>query len=669
MTAALILRIALPTPLRRLFDYLPPIDAQSIDFKSLKRGVRIQVPFQSRTLVGILIEVSDQSTVPYGKLKPALAILDDTPVINDDVYKLCLWAAEYYHYSLGEVLLNALPTIIRQGKPASVKPAKNKPDQHLSAQRLTLNVGQSAAVDTISQSLSSFKTFLLDGVTGSGKTEVYLCVIEELIKQNKQVLVLVPEISLTPQTVARFRQRFQCDVAVMHSGLNDKERLRAWLQASSGAASIVIGTRSAIFTPFANLGLIIVDEEHDTSFKQQDRFRYHARDLAIMRGNHMQIPIVLGSATPSLESLLNVKRKRYHYINLPERAGNAAMPQFEIVDLRVNHQDEGLSHSLMQTIKKHLAANNQVMLFLNRRGYAPVLYCSECAWIAECKRCDARMVYHHKPIRLKCHHCDAQKSIPTHCEQCQKNTLQPIGLGTQRLEQVLKTAFTDVPIIRLDRDNTRKKNALNELLEQVHATPKAILLGTQMLAKGHHFPNVTLVGIIDADSGLFSADFRAAEQMGQLLIQVAGRAGRADKPGTVVIQTRHPNHTLLQTLIQQGYSAFSQAILLEREAAEMPPFAYFAVFRAESFAEKTATQFLSTVKRLGESLTDAVSVLGPVPALMAKRKGLFCQQLLIRAERRSSLQNFLKGLMVQIEKIPGSSPVKWALDVDPMEVI
>lgn len=663
----IILRVALPTPLRRQFDYLPP---QDVDCNSLIPGIRVMVPFQSRTLTGIVVSIEKSSAVSYDKLKRALEQLDEQPIFSDDVYRLCQWAAEYYHYSLGEVFASALPTLLRKGKPAQVKIKKSKiaTEAEVKEQPLLLNAEQQDAVTSIIANDASFKVFLLDGVTGSGKTEVYLQVITENLKNDKQVLVLVPEISLTPQTIERFRARFSEPVVALHSSLTDQERLRAWMAAKSGEAKIVIGTRSAIFTPFAKLGLIIVDEEHDSSFKQQDRFRYHARDLAIMRANINQIPIVLGSATPSLESLLNVKRSRYASLLLSERAGDAKLPTYQLLDLRQASVEEGLSAELVKIMQEHLELDNQVMLFLNRRGFAPVLYCTQCAWIAECKRCDARMVHHRSPPRLQCHHCDARSRIPEKCQKCGEISLQPVGVGTQRLEQTLAKCFPNVPLIRVDRDSTRRKGEMQNLLDQIHTQKKAILLGTQMLAKGHHFPQVTLVGIVDADGGLFSADFRAAEQMGQLLMQVAGRAGRAEKAGTVVIQTRHPEHFLLQTLIQKGYQTFAQTLLSERETAVLPPFSYFAVFRAEAYAEKNASNFLAAIKEMLPESLNALTVLGPVPALLAKRKGLHCQHLLVKTNKRSVLQNALKNILHKLEGLAASHSVKWVLDVDPVEV-
>lgn len=672
MTQKIFLRLALPTPLRRLFDYLPP---QDVDSSALIPGIRVRVPFQSRTLIGVLIDLVQETSVPYGKLKCALELLDERPIITADIFTLCQWASDYYHYSLGEVLSSAMPALLRKGKPDAVKikksslaDARSQP-AHADSIPLTLNTSQQKAVDVICASKGVFRVFLLDGVTGSGKTEVYLRAMTEMLNEEKQVLVLVPEISLTPQTIDRFRARFSVPIVALHSNLSDQERLQAWLAARSGTAKIVIGTRSAIFTPFANLGLIIVDEEHDNSFKQQDRFRYHARDLAIMRASINSIPIVLGSATPSLESLLNVKRNRYECLSLPLRAGDAELPQYQMIDLRHTSAIEGLSDSLLKAMHQQLDQGNQVLLFLNRRGFAPVLYCTECTWIAGCKRCDARMVYHRTPSRLECHLCDARSSLPDRCGQCGGSALQPVGLGTQRLEQMLESHFPGIPIIRVDRDTTRRKGSMQILLDQINEQKKAILLGTQMLAKGHHFPQVTLVGVIDADSGLFSADFRAAEQMGQLLLQVAGRAGRAEKRGSVLIQTRHPDHPLLLSLIQEGYPHFSQALLAEREQAILPPFSYFAVFRAEAYSEQSANAFLTSIRAMCPAATDSITVLGPVSALTPKRKGLHCQCLLVKSNRRSSLQQFLKNMLQQIEKLAVNQPVKWILDVDPVEVV
>lgn len=659
-----ILRLALPTPLRRLFDYLPP---EGIDNNTLIPGVRVRVPFQSRELVGVLVGVEKTSSLPYGKLKRALSVLDSESLFSEELFKLCQWASDYYHYSLGEVLASALPATLRKGEAAFVKNKREKAHEVFDTPH-ALNEAQQNAVNEMIAAEGGFKTFLLDGVTGSGKTEVYLQAITSVLQKGKQALLLVPEISLTPQTIHRFRSRFREPVVTLHSALSAKERLRAWLAARSGEAKIVIGTRSAIFTPMANLGLMIVDEEHDTSFKQQDRFRYHARDLAVMRAHLQGLPVVLGSATPSLESLVNVKRGRYSALHLPMRAGEAKKPTFELIDIRVADVDQGLSQTLIKAMHAHLAQGNQVMLFLNRRGYAPVLYCPECSWIAGCDHCDARMVYHQSPPRLQCHHCDKQSKIPLVCEECGVENLQPIGLGTQRLENALTKCFPDVPIIRIDRDTTRRKGSMQDLLAQIHEQKSAILLGTQMLAKGHHFPQVTLVGIVDADSGLFSSDFRAAEQMGQLLLQVAGRAGREEKQGEVLIQTRHPTHPLLQQLIKEGYAAFAESLLIEREAAHLPPYSYFAVFRAEAYRQEKAADFLLNIKQMLEQITSRLTILGPVQALMAKRRGLHCEHLIIKAPTRHYLQEGLTQVLAQLEQHVNKTSVKWVLDVDPIDI-
>ncbi len=653
------LQVAVPTALRQLFDYLPP---EGIDPQTLIPGQRVKIPFQARTLVGILMAINKNSSLPYEKLKRAVAVLDTEPLLPSDLLTLCQWAADYYHHALGDIFTHALPVGLRKRKG---RPGALPKEQAISEDALALNAEQSQAVTAITSALGRFQPFLLEGVTGSGKTEVYLQAIAEVLAKGQQVLVLVPEISLTPQTLARFQARFKGPVAMLHSSLVESERLAVWLGALQNKVQLVIGTRSAIFTPFANLGLIVVDEEHDSSFKQQDRFRYHARDLAVKRASLLNIPIVLGSATPALESLLNAARGRYQLLVLKERAGNANLPQFRWVDLRNETLEAGLSQTLLNSIQEQLTLGNQVMLFLNRRGFSPVWYCAACAWIANCERCDARMVYHREAKQIRCHHCDARKPIPKTCPSCHAADLQPVGVGTQRLEETLAQHFKGVPIIRLDRDTTRLKGSMTDLLASIQHEQKAIILGTQMIAKGHHFPRVTLVGIIDADGGLFSADYRAVEQMGQLLLQVAGRAGRADQAGTVIVQTRHPDHPMLQTLIHEGYPAFANLLLAERQTVCLPPYTYFAAIRAEGYSAADAERFLKELKR--KLSHQQIDLLGPVAATMAKRKGFFCQQLIFRCEHRSLLQQHLKHVMQYLEKLPRSK-VKWALDVDPYNV-
>lgn len=661
-----ILRVALPVPKRSFFDYLLP---EALDYTKIIPGARVRVPFQSRTLVGIIQAIVETSEVPLKKIKQVIEVIDDEPILPKDVMQLCAWAADYYHYALGEVMHQAMPLFLRQGKPYSFTQTKKISAQNNKSQALALNEHQEKAVRAICESNQKFQTFLLDGVTGSGKTEVYFHVMHDLLLSGKQVLVLVPEINLTPQTLARFKSRFDVPIAALHSGLSDKDRMLTWQSAKEGDAQIVIGTRSAIFTPFKNLALIIVDEEHDHSFKQQDRFRYQARDLAVMRASMNHIPIVLGSATPSLETLWNVKRGRYKHLILTERAGNASLPDFIRVNIRHQKTKHGLSEPLLQAMEKTLEANQQVMLFLNRRGFAPVLLCQACAHIMSCNRCDGRLIYHEKPLHLACHRCDRQINYPKQCPSCQKTKFEAIGLGTQRLENFLEKHFQGIPLIRVDRDSTKRKNSLNELLTQIASEPRAILIGTQMLAKGHHFPRVATVGIVDADGGLFSAAFRATEHMGQLITQVAGRAGRVDQTGKVYIQTRYPDHPLLNLLLDENYRAFSEHIMAERKAAQFPPFSHFALCKAESHTTEKADNFLMQVKTICKPQGQAIMLQGPIDAMTPKKKGLHCRHLLIQSNNRTALQTFLKSMIKTIETFPARHLVKWVLDVDPIEVM
>ncbi|MGB5260147.1 MAG: primosomal protein N', partial [Gammaproteobacteria bacterium] len=578
-----LLRVAVPTPLHRSFDYLPPIGT---DCSSLPAGLRVRVPFGRRQVVGILLEVTSDSGIAREKLKHAVAVLDSKPVIGTDVMAMVLWASAYYHCPIGEAMAAALPVLLRRGEspdavditawrltaagrdldltslaratrqatviallqqhadglareaidtPASVlraladkgwiesftPTAKDiaRPFAAKAEAQHTLNPAQQQAVETMQASLGRFQPWLLEGVTGSGKTEVYLQLVESVLARQQQVLILVPEIGLTPQLVARFRRRFPVPLALLHSGLGERERLAAWQQARSGAAPVVIGTRSAVFTPLARPGLLVVDEEHDASLKQQDGFRYSARDLAVWRARHLDLPVVLGSATPSLESLFNVAQGRYRHCTLPERTGGARMPTFKVLDIRHQPLEDGLSYPLLDAIGRHLDANGQVLLFLNRRGYAPTLMCYDCDWVAECRRCDARLTWHQADGRLHCHHCGSQRPVDKTCPQCGGQELHPVGQGTERVEQAMAERFPDIERIRIDRDTTRRKGQLDALLGRARNGERQLLLGTQMLAKGHHFPNVTLVAILDADHGLFSTDFRASERMAQLIIQ------------------------------------------------------------------------------------------------------------------------------------------------------
>ncbi|MEJ2360986.1 MAG: primosomal protein N' [Gammaproteobacteria bacterium] len=731
MPKASFIQVAVPTPLRQTFTYLPG----PVDTSAPLVGRRVLVPFGRRKLVGVVTTTREQTDQPRHRLKPIQQWLDSQPLWPDELWQMLVWAARYYQHPLGEVLQTAMPVLLRQGKPAQAATEKiwllteagkeitaddvrRAPRQWALLQLLkqhpqglrqhhilqadpahadalkrlqqkawvrdediaitpatpvgsatpgpALNPQQEDAVRSVKAAFGQYQAFLLEGVTGSGKTEVYLQLIAACIAEGKQALVLVPEIGLTPQMIQRFEKRLACPIAVLHSGLNDSERLAAWLAARDGEVSVVLGTRSAIFTPLRQPGLLIIDEEHDASFKQQDGFRYSARDLAIWRAHHNQLPIVLGSATPSTESLYNVQRERFTLLPLHQRAGSAQPPRLHLLDVRAQPMHEGLSDRLLQLIRQHLDKQNQILLFLNRRGFAPTLMCHDCGWIAKCQRCDSHMTYHQRDRRLRCHHCGAERRAEQTCPQCQGENLLTVGAGTERIEAALQERFQDCEIIRIDRDTTRRRGSLQTLLERIKNGQRQILIGTQMLAKGHHFPNVTLVGILNADQGLHSAEFRAPERMAQLILQVAGRAGRAEQAGEVIIQTHHPDHPLLQTLIVAGYNAFARELLKEREAAALPPFTSMALFRAEAVDRQAPLAYLEQVRRLLQQEGSQVQLFGPMPAPMEKRAGRFRAQLVVLAAQRSRLQQLLAQSLPRIESLK-MSKVRWSIDVDPID--
>ena len=727
-----ILRVAIPAPLRRLFDYLPPRDR---DPTTLVPGIRLRVPFGRGQVIGVLLEVATESEVPAGRLRPVTAVLDRQPLLDGELLELLRWASRYYQHPIGEVIQQALPAALRQGGPARSRgvprfrpteaglqtdPAdlKRAPRQQALLAQLRNHPGglapgqleelgfawrepmkrllerglavreegaclpaprpdpcpgpapnpdQQAAIDAVPD--EGYRAFLLDGVTGSGKTEVYLRLIERTLAAGRQALVLVPEIGLTPQLLQRFRERLATPVAVLHSGLNDSERLCAWLAAGRGEAGVIIGTRSALFTPLARPGLIVVDEEHDLSFKQQDGFRYSARDLALVRARNLGIPVILGSATPSLESLENCRRGRLIRLHLPARAGVAAPPAFHLLDVRGQKLQEGLSAQLLARMGDHLAAGNQTLIFINRRGFAPVLMCHACGWHARCARCDAHLTVHRRSSRLRCHHCGSERPLPPACPDCRSTDLIHMGFGTERVADFLAARFPAVPVLRIDRDTTRRRGALQAMLDQIHAGGAQILVGTQMLAKGHHFPNLTLVALLDADYGLFSADFRAAERLGQLVLQVAGRAGRAEAPGEVLIQTHHPDSPLLRSLLRQDYARYASELLAERRLAELPPCTHLALLRAEAVAADAPLAFLREARQRAEALgTGEVQLFGPMPSPMERRAGRVRAQLLLQAPRRAPLQALLGPWLQILEGLPSGRRVRWSIDVDPLEM-
>jgi primosomal protein N' (replication factor Y) len=526
---------------------------------------------------------------------------------------------------------------------------------------------QHTAVERVSESLGRFGAFVLYGITGSGKTEVYLRIVERALARGERALVLVPEIGLTPQLVARFRERFPLPIAVLHSALTDHERLQAWRAAFSGHARLVLGTRSAVFAPVPDLGVIVVDEEHDASFKQHEGgFRYSARDLAVVRAQQAGVPIVLGSATPALETLHNVSNGRYTRLSLPRRTAQAEPPRVALVDLRVNAVQGGISTPAVQAIERHLRDDGQILVFLNRRGYAPTLLCTACGWIAPCKDCDARLTVHRSAERLRCHHCGADAPLPTRCPQC-GFAVKPVGQGTERIEEVLAQLFPQIPLVRLDRDVVRKRGDMETVMLRMHSGEARILVGTQMVTKGHHFPNVTLVIVLNADQGLFSTDFRAPERLAQTIVQVAGRAGRGTKPGEVLIQTEFPEHPLLLNLLNEGYDGFARVALEERAQAEWPPFSRLAALRDSAPTSEAALQFLTDARGLIRP-PRAVQMRGPVPAAMARRAGRYHAQLLLESADRTALHRFLAEWLPEVEALKSSRRVRWALDVDPIEL-
>ena len=719
-----LLDVAVPAPLRKTFQYLPTDGCAN-----LKPGCRIRVPFGKQKPVGIFIGFSETPTIDESKLRSIIEIIDQEPVLSTSLLQLCNWASGYYHHPIGDVLVNALPVSLRKGVPAYNPPQEltitsigksadlvklgrapkqlellqtlkqsalvkeDIRDRNFKPQIVTAllkkkfvtwqsrvpeipshhvirnynNISPSHRQHSAIKLINRPGTFLLHGITGSGKTEVYLRAIESVLRMSKQALVLVPEIGLTPQTLSRFTDRFDVRIQVIHSGLTNKERLTAWQNAASGTAQIIIGTRSAVFTPLHNPGLLVVDEEHDGSFKQQDGFRYSARDLAVMRGQLEKIPVVLGSATPSLESLHNCQLGKYKLITLPERTAGAKKETYQLLNLRNRELHGGISTELIKQIRDELGKGNQVLVFINRRGFAPVLYCPDCHWIAKCHRCDARLTYHLEQKNLMCHHCGTRTSIFENCGECQSFQLLPLGMGTERVEETLSSIFPTYPVYRIDRDSTRRKGALENVIHKVQSGQPTILVGTQMLAKGHHFPNVTLVAMLDIDAGFFSSDYKATEKTGQLILQVGGRSGREAKQGKVVLQTHFADQPMLQQLIHDGYSVFAESIMMDRKLNGLPPFSFHCVFRAESPQKQTAMQFLEDVSR--ESLSNpSVEMLGPIAPVMEKRAGRFRAQLLFSSRSRNSLHQAVDEKIKAAQLSRFLNRVRWSVDVDPADL-
>ncbi len=533
-------------------------------------------------------------------------------------------------------------------------------------QPLTLNLEQAHTVEQITQSLQTYQCFLIDGVTGSGKTEVYLQIIAKVLALGKQVLVLVPEIGLTPQLLSRFSARFHEQMAVIHSHLNDTERRLAWQQAKDETVKLIIGTRGAIFTPMPNLGLIVIDEEHDASFKQMDRVRYSARDTGLMRAYTANIPIILGSATPSLESLYNSECGKYKRLPLKEKAVSQVPLHYQILDIRNETLHEGLASQTLHIIREHLARQHQVLVFINRRGFSPVLLCHQCGWMADCRACDSHLTLHRSSGKLACHHCGLIQTIPNRCNQCHSPELVPIGAGTQRIYDYLATQFPNTSLLRIDRDETQKKHALNAHLDKINKGEAQLIVGTQMLAKGHHFPKLTLVVVVDADNGFYNQDFRALERFGQLLTQVAGRAGRELDAGQVVIQTHLPQHPLLNLLVQQGYGPFAASLLHLRQQALLPPYSHMAMLRAQSKTMSKVLHFLHAVKQQLHPI--GINLLGPAPAPLARKAHHHRMQLLIQSSSRGHREHALKMMREVISQHKLDKSIEWTIDVDPIDL-
>ncbi|GGC83066.1 primosomal protein N' [Marinobacter halophilus] len=721
MTRPATARIALNRPLRRLFDYLIP------DHLELTPGQRVEVPFGRQTLTGLVVETGVQP--PAGiTLKPVRNILETWPALPEHTFRLLTWASDYYQHPLGECLFTALPPALRKGRPAREKPDERwqtvtaeaalpanahrqvalfntiktapgitssalaqsgfsraqirnlqqkelitevttqqtppiTPEAELPAPMLSEAQQQAAAdfpVDT-----QSFSATLLYGITGSGKTELYLHYLKTHLKADEQALVLVPEINLTPQTLARFRRYFGNRIQVWHSALNDGERLSTWLKIRNGDPVILIGTRSAVLLPFNHLRTIIVDEEHDSSYKQGEGFRYSGRDVAVYRAHLNQCPVILGSATPSLESWHNANQGKYTLIRLEQRAGGATLPQLELLDIRSRPLEAGLSRPALNAIKETLAKGEQALVFVNRRGFAPVVMCFDCGYLEECPRCDTRLTFHRRDRAMRCHHCDFQMAASHTCPKCQSENFKPVGQGTERTEDTLAEQFPEVPVIRVDRDSTQRKGSIQAILKKVNSGEPCILVGTQMLAKGHDFPNVTLVIAVNADGGLFSVDFRAPEQMIQTLLQVSGRAGRGDKPGKVLIQTCHSDHPLLNALCHGNYATIADQLLAERESGQLPPFRAMAILRAEADTMQNSLQLLDTLKPMATS--PGVEIWGPLPAVIARKADRHRAQLVLITDNRKHLNRLLTHLCQYLDqtKLPGST--RWMVDVDPQE--
>lgn len=655
-------KVAVPAPFPFALDYLPGEGAPPAI------GTRVRVPLGKRQVVGVVMESTDEPIDDGIRCKPIESVLDsEEPALPEHSIDLCRWASNYYQHPIGEVVAAALPALLRRTEP--VTPRKRNKKQSLPAadRPPELTTEQAEALAALDSPTQSFAVHLLEGVTGSGKTEIYLRRVQAMLDAGKQCLILVPEIGLTPQLLSRFQARFGEVVGALHSAMSDRDRSDTWMAARQGHCRVLIGTRSAVFAPLPELGLIVVDEEHDASYKQQEGFRYHARDLSIVLAQRHDAQVILGSATPSLESLANVEAGRYRHLTLRSRVHARALPPVQVADLRGVELDKGLSPALIDACDRHLAANGQVLVYLNRRGFAPALLCHDCGWTAACAHCDARLVMHRHRNQLRCHHCGSSASIPATCGNCSGTSLIPVGQGTERIEESLRARFPDARIEVMDSDRSRRAGELDRLLRDFRSRDIDVLVGTQMLTKGHDFEGLTLVCIVDADDALFSTDFRALERLGQSLTQVAGRAGRGLSQGEVLLQTHQPDHPSLQAWLGQGYSSLAAPLLEDRRLARLPPFASLTLIRADSLDAERALHFLDEVAQCAAGL-GGLEIMGPIPAPMERRANRYRAQLLLRTETRPQMQKSLKQLRGQIAAIPASRRLRWSVDVDPIDL-
>jgi len=656
-------RVALDVPLARLFDYAVPENLE------LAAGDRVTVPFGARQEIGVVVEANAASALPSERIKRVSERRDDAPRLPRDWLELMRFLSSYYQRPLGETIIASLPPRLRSVRPLPKKAlvlAEAGTSPRFSPSHV-LTADQSRATERIAAGFGAFHAWLLHGVTGSGKTEVYLHLISRVLQAGGQVLVLVPEISLTPQLEGRFREAFpEARLALLHSALEDVPRTAAWLGAARGEAGIILGTRLAVLAPLPNLALIVVDEEHDASFKQQEGLRYSARDVAVYLAKARGCPVVLGTATPSLETWHNWRQGRYERLELPERAApGAKLPAVHTIDLRTDPAEDGFSRATLTAIGERLARGEQSLVFINRRGYAPILSCEACGWAASCRRCTAHLVLHAADRRLRCHHCGAEEGLPRACPTCGNVDLKPMGRGTQRVEESLARRYPEARIVRIDRDSARRRGALSQTLAGIHRGESDILVGTQLLAKGHDFPNLTLVAVLGADTALLSTDYRAPERLFAVLSQVAGRAGRRATAGEVLVQTRYPGHTLFDALARHDFAGFADAQLEERRSAGFPPFVFEAALRAEAKKLDLAMTFL---RRAAERVATPaeVTVYDPVPHVITRLAGLERAQLVMQSTSRPALQDYLGRLSAELFADPARD-VRWHLDVDPLE--